>query len=216
MLVEQILTYQKKIQKLPFVLSIAGYPSTGKTTLSERIQRILGVDRVTILGSECCILSGEERAKSNLSGCSLEAHDLSVYIKLIQTLLSGQTINVQKYNWESHSRSGPEKTYELNKDGWLIVEGPIPCHQSIAYHCDLVLFFKPINSESWLRNAINRDVKERNYLEADAKRLNNLKAKDIESIFKLSQGNIDYVVSVEYRENEKTNLVYNIDKIVSS
>lgn len=210
--VDQLLSFQKKQKKDRFILSIAGYPSTGKTTIANRIQDILGDDKVVILGSECCIMSGDERAIQNISGCSPLAHDLQRYRNLIQSLINGNSIRVKQYSWETHSRSGPEITFELKDNSWLIVEGPIPCHPSIADLCDLVLFFKPLHSKTWLKNAIKRDITERHYSEVDAKKLNILKDKDMKQLLKLSKNNINNIIYVDYRENGKSRLEYVFDE----
>lgn len=177
------------------VIGISGHAGVGKTALASELVREWG--NAVRLETESCIFPFTERANRQLSGCSIEAHDLALYSKLIDCLLAGQTINLRLYDWQARARTGPWVEKRLPDDGILVLDGTILPHPAVAAYCKRIIFLRPTEFPKWLRFAVNRDMKERFRSKDISERENRIKYEDTLEIEQLFRENISDLVDVE-------------------
>ena len=113
------------------LIGIAGGSGSGKTLVTQRIVQELGTDRVVIVEQDSYYkdlshLSYAERAAHNFD--HPDAIDSELFVRDIQALLRGHTVDIPIYDFTAHTRSsrtrrtGPHDVVVL--EGILILDNP--------------------------------------------------------------------------------------------
>ena len=116
-----------KLNGLKLIL-ISGPSSSGKTTFSKR----LGI-QLTILGLKPVLLSMDDyfvdRVNTPLDENgeydfeSIHSLDIETFNKHLKQLMSGESVNIPRYDFIKGSRQSPDKPLQLNDRSILVVEG---------------------------------------------------------------------------------------------
>lgn len=193
------------------MIAISGHAAVGKTSIAEAlVRRFAGSVR---LETECCIVPLAERQGRNISGCSIDAHELITLKSYIEDLLKGRTVSFREYDWKSRSRSGLVVSKTLAETGSLILDGTVSSHPEIAQYCHVVVFFKPANYEEWLPFAVRRDARERWRERSLAVRENEAKYLDAAAIERTFERTISDTVFVKFgvTQNGEQNLLFCVE-----
>jgi uridine kinase len=93
------------MQQRPFVLGVAGGTGSGKITVSNKIQKAIGLDNIAYLQHDSYYydhghLSPEERAKSNYDHPN--SLDTGLLVNHLERLVEWQPIDVPLYDFATH------------------------------------------------------------------------------------------------------------------
>jgi uridine kinase len=166
------------------ILRIAGYPSCGKTTLSNKIKS--KVNNCIIIEAEHWIYSLEHRKRINLSGSNPKSYNIGQCVKDIEKLLKNRKLELNVYSHlkGDHDRT---KTVELNPNDIIILDGTIfslPDFDFLSKNCYSLY---PGDYEKWIAHVVNRDINERYFTKNEAIQHNRRKYDDM-----LELNNSDY------------------------
>ena len=97
----------------PLIVGVAGGSGSGKTTVADRILRILGEDRVTVIQHDSYYIdrsdiSVDERVKLNYD--HPDALDTPLLVTHLRQLLLGNNVSVPIYDFTNHVRLSDERT----------------------------------------------------------------------------------------------------------
>lgn len=202
--IDQLADHLIQKNREPLRLRVTGFPSCGKTTLSQLI--IKKLPNVKHIESECWIYSLSYRKKKDLSGAHPESYNLSKCCEDINKLLKGQEIKLNQYRHAIGKHDGYIRMKMRSEDG-LILDGTpffLSCFEVFA---GMGVFLHPKNYEKWLEISITRDVSTRYFSFSEATRHNMRKARDIELVWKQSQNCIVVLCDLE-----KQNIIYEVIK----
>jgi len=108
----------------PIIIGVAGGSGSGKTTVSQRILRRVGKERIAFIQHDSYYcdrshLSLEERAKANYDHPNSLESDLLV--SHLQQLQAGRAVDIPVYDFTTHTRT--QKTRRLESKRVILVEG---------------------------------------------------------------------------------------------
>lgn len=106
------------------IVGIAGASASGKSVLARTIAEEVGEDHVIVIPQDCYYknhpdLSFSEREKINYD--HPDAFDTEFMIKQLKSLRKGKTVEVPKYDYETHRRT--EATLTIKNYRIIILEG---------------------------------------------------------------------------------------------
>lgn len=142
----------------PLRLCIAGFPSCGKSTLSNKIIR--QINKTKIIESESWLHPLAYRIKKDISGSHPDSYDLNKCCRDLQALLNGKTIRIPQY---SHKIGASNESIEIkidSEDGVILDGTPFSLSCFNKFH-NLGIFLHPKDYDIWLKTSIERDVSSR-------------------------------------------------------
>jgi len=180
----------------PWLVSFAGFPATGKSTLTQFLKKLVGIkDTVIINESAYMLFSRNERLKKHLSGCALSALDLEKYSRDIDQIKNGKdTTLVQAYSYQSGKLFEIKQSINIKNFRCLILDGPRSCHPAVVNGFQVVLFLFPREMDKWHEFSIARDKKERRYKHDQAVINTSLCENDMKHIYLRSKSVITHEV----------------------
>jgi len=92
----------------PFVIGVAGGTCSGKTTVTERLEDVVGADRLAVIKQDSYYIrrdhqSFDERAAANYD--HPDAFDWDLTNDQLGRLILGETVEVPVYDYPNHNRS---------------------------------------------------------------------------------------------------------------
>ena len=148
--------------KTVLVIGLAGGTGSGKTTVSEAVQRAAGQARVAVLPQDAYYraqteLAPELRKKTNYDEPS--AFDTELLVAHLDALLRGEAVERPVYDFAADDRA--EATVRLHPQPVVVVEGILVLHEpSLRSRFDLSVFVDAPPDERFIRR-LERDVSER-------------------------------------------------------
>lgn len=109
---------------LPFVIGVAGGSGSGKTTVSTKIQEVVGKEHIAYLQHDNYYrdqehLTFDERAKSNYD--HPDSLETSLMVEQLRCLRSGNAVEMPLYNFTTHRRM--TETRRIAPSHIVLVEG---------------------------------------------------------------------------------------------
>ena len=146
----------------PLVIGVAGGSGSGKTTVSTRIQEIVGRTHITYIQHDHYYrdrpdLSRTERAKVNYD--HPDSLETPLMVEHLRTLRAGQPVDAPLYNFATHRRM--EETQRLEPARVILVEGIlIFVEPALRELLDMRIF---VDTDADLRfiRRLQRDINER-------------------------------------------------------
>lgn len=148
--------------KTVLVIGLAGGTGSGKTTVSEAVQRAAGEGQVVVLPQDAYYraqteLAPELRKKTNYDEPS--AFDTALLVAHLDALLRGEAVERPVYDFTADDRA--EATVRLYPQPVVVVEGILVLHEpSLRSRFDLSVFVDAPPDERFIRR-LERDVSER-------------------------------------------------------
>ena len=145
----------------PLVIGIAGGSGSGKTTLAKEIAESL-TGNVTVFSLDSYYrdlshLTLEDRDKQNFD--APEAIDFELFIRHLESLMNGQTIERPIYDFKTHVRKPQTEKIEPRKI--ILVEGILLfTHPELRDLLDIKIFID-VSEEHRLLRRIARDMEQR-------------------------------------------------------
>lgn len=161
--------------KSPIIIGIAGDSGSGKTTYSNGIRKLLGIDMV-----ETITLDGyhrEDRQARKVSGSlplDPAANKLDLFYEHLKLLKSGKSIELPIYNHET-GRFDPPKTFSPSPV--IIIEGLHALYPEFMEFYDFTIYADPAREVKWqwkkkrdlnLRHHKNQELVEEMHLRESA------------------------------------------------
>jgi len=152
----------RKNNKKPLMLGIAGGTGSGKTLVSKRIYDELGSDRVAIIEQDSYYRDQSDIPVDNRNNRNYDhpsAFDLELMRLQMQELVDGKTVKVPVYDYKTHTR---KKRRRVIKDHVvIIVEGILTLFDpGIRTLMDIKVYIDTPSDTRFIRR-LNRDTKER-------------------------------------------------------
>ena len=206
-----IVPYIQKNKEQRWLISLCGFPSTGKSTIAKLLRKKFGEDDTIILDEACYLISRKERFKKKLSGCSLEAIDLQKYKSQVRKLMRSEIVNIDRqYNHETGELIQNKIRVTLENKKIFILDGPRSCCNIFSGSFRLVLFFIPTSISEWFFFTMNRDIIERHYVEENSITNSYQSIQDLKDIFNLSKDIIDFTIYTEFKKRgDSFEILYN-------
>lgn len=148
--------------RAPLVIGIAGGSGSGKTTVAQSILQRVGPDRIAFIQHDAYYkdLSGlppVQRAEVNFDHPnSLET---SLLIRHVETLRSGQPVEIPIYDFSTHSRT--DKSFIVKPRGVILVEGILIFVEAELRGLFDVKIFVDTDSDLRFIRRLERDISER-------------------------------------------------------
>ena len=146
----------------PFLIGVAGGTSSGKSTIADRLEEIVGPDQLSLIKLDAYYISRthqpmEERAAANYDHPS--AFDWELLDEHLSTLLSGERVPVPVYDYAIHDRV--EEVRWVEPTGVVVVEGILVLWEpTLRDRVDLKVFVDTPADLRFIRR-LQRDVVER-------------------------------------------------------
>jgi phosphoribulokinase len=150
---------------LPFILGISGDSGSGKNTVTQGVQALLGPERVSTLElDDYHRHTRAERLELGLTALHPSVHNLELVGEHLGLFRRGRPVRNRAYD-HSNGTFGPTRTVEPNEV--VIVRGLLgfPTEELRAAY-DMAVFLYP-EPELLFRWKLRRDVKTRGYTEAE-------------------------------------------------
>ncbi len=147
--------------KRPIILGIVGDSATGKTTISQGIADILGVDRCTVICTDDYHrFNRAERAEKGLSALDPAANHIDILEQHLDLMRRGQPVLKPVYNHDHGSLDRP--AYVQPRD-YVICEGLLGYTTRAMRDCyDVKIYLDP-QEELRMKWKMHRDVLRRGY-----------------------------------------------------
>ncbi|MBO8160485.1 MAG: uridine kinase [Thermosipho sp. (in: Bacteria)] len=145
-----------------FVIGIGGGTGSGKTTVANKINEIIGKENCVILPMDnyyrdMSHIPFEERKKYNYDHPDMIEHTLM--IKHLEDLIKGKSIELPEYDFSQYTRTGT--FIKLESKPVIIVEGIFALYyEDLRKFYDLSIFVDAENDVRFIRR-LDRDIKER-------------------------------------------------------
>ncbi|MBO8140290.1 MAG: uridine kinase [Thermosipho sp. (in: Bacteria)] len=145
-----------------FVIGIGGGTGSGKTTVANKINEIIGKENCVILPMDnyyrdMSHVPLEERKKYNYDHPDMIEHSLMV--KHLEDLINHKSIQLPEYDFAQYTRTG--NFLVLNPKPVIIVEGIFALYyEELRKYYDLSIFVDAENDVRFIRR-LERDIKER-------------------------------------------------------
>lgn len=179
------------------VVGLAGYPLMGKTTVAEQLCLHWVGGTAVSLPTETAISPRAARLSDGVDGSSAAAHDLRRLDAVAGSLLAGEPVAVPVYSWERGGHVASTTLPGLDVGGLLVLDGSVGCEPPLAARCDVLVFFRPRSRRSWLRQATDRDVRDRAWDRAQARRENLRKQRTVNAQLRDHGGRVTDVVAAD-------------------
>ena len=167
--------------KQPMRICIAGFPSCGKSTLSNKIIR--QINKTKIIESESWLHPLNYRIKKDISGSHPDSYDLKKCCSDLQAIFCGKTVHLPQYSHKIGT-SNESIAIKIDSEDGVILDGtPFSLSCFNKFH-NLSIFLYPKDYDIWIETSIERDVSTRYFSRSEATRHNMRKAKDMEIIRK--------------------------------
>ena len=145
----------------PFILSIVGPTSAGKTTLARKIKAALKEQAILISHDsyyrDQSHKSLEERKKTNYD--DPKALETELLVKHLKKLLKGEAVEMPVYDFALHTRK--KETFRVEPKPIIILEGAfLFWEKSLRELFDLKIFID-VEADVRLARRIKRDIEER-------------------------------------------------------
>ncbi|MCB0188767.1 MAG: uridine kinase, partial [Caldilineaceae bacterium] len=146
----------------PFIIGVAGGTGSGKTTVSQHIQNMVGAERLAYLQHDSYYhdqshLTARERARVNYDHPA--SLDTDLLIAHIEMLRSGEPIAVPIYDFSTHTRR--RETQQILPAPVILVEGIlIFVERALRELMDMRIFVDTDADIRFIRR-LRRDVQER-------------------------------------------------------
>ena len=196
--------------EVPMVILLAGFPCTGKTTVSKALCQKLGQEHTLWLEAEYWLKSRSERSTLGISGCSVHALNLSRCVEDMRALFMNKPIFLQEYCHYAGKISGPLKKVKLGNSKFIILDGLPFLNSLISEFYHHVIFFLPELIEDWHRKATIRDVAERYYTKKNAEYENYRKAINSFMEFDDYKSLVGNFCFVSYANSNRSQLSYHL------
>ncbi len=147
---------------MPFVLGVAGGSGSGKTTVVERVQAIVGPGHLALLPMDNYYkdlghLPFEERVKTNYD--HPDAFDLDLLVEHLDALIHGRSVAMPLYSFVEHARL-PE-TKRVDPAPVIVVEGILALYDPrLRERMDLKVYVDADPDVRFIRR-LKRDIEER-------------------------------------------------------
>lgn len=145
----------------PVMVSVAGDSAAGKTTLTKGLARILGPERVAVIGvDDYHRYDRNERKGLPFTALHPECNHIDIMEQHLQLLATGQPILKPVYDHSTGLLTRPEL---VEPKEFIIVEGLLPLHTRLSRACfDVTIYLDPPEDirRQW---KINRDTSKRGY-----------------------------------------------------
>ncbi|PWG63860.1 phosphoribulokinase [Sediminicurvatus halobius] len=181
----------------PIVVAVAGDSGSGKTTYTQGIERLLGSDVVSQIS-----LDGyhkEDRAQRRRSGRSPldpRANHLPQAVDHLARLRRGETVEVPVYDHETGTFAAPRRHRPTPV---IIVEGLHTLYPEFLPFVDFRLYVDSDDDVKW-QWKLDRDVSERGYEPAEARRQMELRQADYRRWIDFQKANADVIVRIHQSE----------------
>lgn len=163
----------------PMRISIAGFPSCGKSTISNRITN--KIDNTIIIESEYWLRSLRYRVENDLSGSHPDSYDLKKCCRDLYCIYNGESVQLPQYSHKIGASCGFIEIKIDPKENVILDGTPFSLSCFNEFH-NLSIFLYPKNYNIWLEISIERDVSTRYFSRSEATRHNMRKAKDLEFV----------------------------------
>lgn len=151
------------------MLGVAGDSATGKTTLSEGVARIIGLDRVALICTDDYHkYSRAERRRFGMAASDPENNYLDIVEQHLRLLRNGEAILKPFYD---HSRGELARPAYIEPRSYIIVEGLLTFATRAMRECyDVKIYLEP-DERLRLKWKLQRDTAKRGYEEAEVRQL---------------------------------------------
>lgn len=163
----------------PKIVAIGGYPFTGKTGLALSVAD-RWPQKSFVLPTESVIAPRSERLATGNDGSSIPAHDIPALLSYISRLRCDESIVLPRYSWHTGSFDGLVESPALGAGDLVILDGSIATSYPVRIYLDVSFALRPIPRDSWLHQAIDRDVADRGWSVDLARVQNKAKAATVE------------------------------------
>ena len=146
----------------PFVIGVAGGTCSGKTTVAERLEDVVGADRLAVIKQDSYYIrrdhqSFEERAAANYD--HPDAFDWDLTNRQLHDLIAGGTVEVPVYDYANHNRS--DEAMVVKSAPIIVFEGILALYdESLRSQFDLKVFVDTDADIRFIRR-LQRDVEAR-------------------------------------------------------
>jgi uridine kinase len=149
----------------PTFVSICGAGAIGKSTFAKLLRNRLSEVRpdlvAEVLETDCYLLNREERIAKNVLGYSPETHDLDRFVRDIETLWNGGTIEVHRYDHGTGTHESQPRT--IGRCDVLILEGVQSLYPRILPYNRDFKYFIYAGEEQAKEMKILADIRHRGY-----------------------------------------------------
>ena len=133
--------------KKPIIIGIAGDSGSGKTTYSNGIRRLLGIDMVQTITMDG--YHTENRQQRKMSGrlpLDPSINNLELFLTHLKALREGLTVELPIYNHESGEF---DKPVEFTPGPIVIIEGLHALYPDFIKHYDFMIYVDPSREIKW-------------------------------------------------------------------
>lgn len=169
----------KKNNDIKIILS--GFPSVGKTTISQALKRNGIID--DHIEAESWLKELKTREDNKTSGANPKSYELSKCIEDLNAAINDRKgIALGKYSHKQGKIIGTDCSFEYKNKGFVL-DGTIFSHHKFSAFADICLFFIPKDYDRWLSLAIKRDEETRFFTHEYALMHNENKFRDILELY---------------------------------
>ncbi len=190
------MSYQRTI-----LLGVVGDSAAGKTTISEGIAKILGVERVTVICTDDYHrYNRKQRKELGISALDPSCNYMDIMEQHLDLLRRGHPILKPVYNHETGDFDPPEY---IEPKEFIIAEGLLGFHnRALRRHFDVKIYLSP-EEELRIRWKIKRDTAKRGYTTEQVKASLEKRTEDSREFIQPQQKHADIIVNF-YRPPDQT------------
>ncbi|MEZ4814993.1 MAG: uridine kinase [Bdellovibrionota bacterium] len=152
------------------VIGISGGSGSGKTTFAQKLLKVIGAERASILAQDYYYKDQSQAFKENHLAVNFDhpgVLDFELMIQHLKQLKSGNSVECPQYDFKTHSRM--PQTLKVDSHPVILIEGILIFHPpELLKEMDLT-FFMEAPEELRLQRRIDRDTKERGRTEEDVR-----------------------------------------------
>jgi len=152
------------------VIGISGGSGSGKTTFAQKLLKVIGAERASIVAQDYYYKDRSAQFKVDPRSVNFdhpEVLDFGLMVEHLKKLKAGESIDCPQYDFKTHSRM--KNTLRVDSHPVILIEGILIFHPAeLLKEMDLT-FFMEAPEELRLQRRIDRDTKERGRTEEDVR-----------------------------------------------
>ena len=146
----------------PFIITIAGGTSSGKTSVSRAIIETLGEDKITYISYDNYYFDLSHLSKSEIESVNFD-HPISLdtyqLCKDLKQMINKQSISIPQYDFKTHTRQ--TDCLKVEPRNIILVEGILALHHPEIRNLSNLKIFVDTPADERLIRRIQRDITNR-------------------------------------------------------
>ena len=191
------MTFRERLKKAekPLLIGIAGDSGSGKTTYSNGIRRLLGIDLVeTITMDGYHKENRQQRKQSGRLPLDPQANKLDLLLEHLEKIKEGRQVEVPIYN---HNSGDFDPPVSFSPSPIVIIEGLHALYPEFLPFYDFTVYVDPSRDIKW-EWKYKRDVKNRHHLEQELQREMFLRESAYKRYIDFQKTDADIVIKINH------------------